>query len=271
MEPVPPPPKKFISEEHGYAYELVNGIVYPPFMRAECVAQAQAEFQLRDSDIVVATYPKCGTTWLQQILLLLAADGDVKRIGDPMVTSPWIEAEACRAGLAALEAYADPRVLKTHAPAHMVPWKGGLEGANHKTKIVVVCRNMFDAAVSMFHHSRDVPVFEYTGDWNHFFGLFLAGQVEHGSFWDWQDGWWKAHLEHPAQIMWITYEDLSKNLEHGIRRIADFVGLPASDDLVKSVAQASCFQASSWHTPTTTPHHTHTHTHTHLLLSHPRA
>ena len=30
-------------------------------------------------------------------------------------------------------------------------------------KIIVVTRNPFDTAVSLFHHTRDVPVFNYNG------------------------------------------------------------------------------------------------------------
>lgn len=48
-----------------------HGIVYPPFVKGSVVDNARKTFTLRDDDIIVATYPKCGTTWMQQIVLLL--------------------------------------------------------------------------------------------------------------------------------------------------------------------------------------------------------
>ena len=48
---------------------------------------------LRETDIVVATYPKCGTTWMQNILLCLLAGGDASKVRDPMKMSRWPEAE----------------------------------------------------------------------------------------------------------------------------------------------------------------------------------
>ena len=46
-------------------------------------------FRPRANDIVVATYPKSGTTWMQRILSLL-----IFRSGDPVAldrTFPWLE------------------------------------------------------------------------------------------------------------------------------------------------------------------------------------
>ena len=79
------------------------------------------------------------------------------------------------------QAKAPPRrTIKTHAPAHLAPWKMtgapalrqhfGVPGAG---KVIVVIRNPKDAAVSLFHHSKDVPIFHYTG-------LSPAAPVPHG-------------------------------------------------------------------------------------------
>ena len=46
----------------------------PGLTAARCrrhVAALQAEFVPRESDCFVTTYPKCGTTWMQQICVLL--------------------------------------------------------------------------------------------------------------------------------------------------------------------------------------------------------
>ncbi|KAK5922806.1 hypothetical protein CgunFtcFv8_020041 [Champsocephalus gunnari] len=55
-------------------FTLINGIHDP-----DDVDQIQ-DLEIRDSDVFVVTYPKSGTIWMQQILLLLEAKGDLAAI-----------------------------------------------------------------------------------------------------------------------------------------------------------------------------------------------
>ena len=72
-------------------------------------------FAFRDTDIVIASYPKSGTTWAQQIvaqLLFHGAEGVSVR-----QHSPWIELRVAKPERAAiLEAQTHRRFLKTHLP-----------------------------------------------------------------------------------------------------------------------------------------------------------
>lgn len=73
-------------------------------------------------------------------------------------------------------------MIKTHAPEQLSPWVGGTgAGLPTGSSVIVVTRNPFDTAVSLFNHASDVPIFEYTGDFDHFLKkLFIPGSVEHG-------------------------------------------------------------------------------------------
>lgn len=75
----------------GYKSKLFRGWRYPPFCKAEVLEDIINRAELRAGDIVIATYPKCGTTWMQQILLTLLAGGDGSKTRDPMKLSPWPE------------------------------------------------------------------------------------------------------------------------------------------------------------------------------------
>ena len=105
------------------------------------------------------------------------------------------------------------RVWKTHAPAGAVPWRGGPAApAEAGAKVVVVSRNPKDAAVSMLHHTRNIPGFCFAGGWEQFAPLFLAGRVESGSIWEWHRGWWEAAAAHPESVLVVHFEDLKADL-----------------------------------------------------------
>ena len=195
--------------EHGYNVVYYEGVPYPPFIQPPAIDALRASSWLRESDIVIATFPKCGTTWMQNIVLCLLAGGGAT-VRDPMKMSKWVEnccsfkpenapAHAGDGGKFTLDQWlswhqpaeeqaAQPtrRVIKTHAPAHLVPWAGGGAPAGitqHQdqspgARVIVVSRNPKDTAVSLFHHARDVDIFDYHGDWAHFLEhLFLPGKV----------------------------------------------------------------------------------------------
>ena len=205
---------------------------------------------------MVATYPKCGTTWMQNILLCLLAGGDASKVRDPMKMSRWAEA-ACSRGTLSVdewEQWDQPaeeqaraptrRVIKTHAPVHLCPWAGAARGIPKGARVVVVARNPKDTAVSLFHHSRDVEVFHYSGDWPHFLSaLFLQGKVEHGDFWSWHAGWWRAQQEAPQDILWVTYEELKADLAGQVARVAEFCNIEADSDVLGGTVAASTFEA----------------------------
>src|SRR5262249_12972792 len=73
-------------------------------------------FAFRDDDVVVATYGKSGTTWMQQIIGQLVFGGDdAVAIHD---ISPWLDLRVPPTPVkhAFLEAQAHRRIIKTHLP-----------------------------------------------------------------------------------------------------------------------------------------------------------
>ncbi|CAE8668412.1 unnamed protein product [Polarella glacialis] len=253
-----------IMDEFGYKHVVIRGVVYPGFVRGEAVADCQSNLVLRSDDIIIATYPKCGTTWMQQIVMTLLHGGDVSKVQDPMFQAPWIEsitsmslgaAEGTNGavmnvdelmawdGATAGGPKPGRRAFKTHAPVELVPWKGGL-GILGGPKVIVVVRNPKDACVSMYHHTKDLPGFAYTGDFGHFTSsLFLRGRVEFGCFWAWYAGWLTAFRASGRAIHLVSYEELKADPKREIRQIADFLGITASDEVVAKTAAGSAFDS----------------------------
>ncbi|MGH8588876.1 MAG: sulfotransferase domain-containing protein, partial [Gammaproteobacteria bacterium] len=70
----------------------------------------------RDDDIIIATYAKAGTTWMQQIIGQLLFDGDPDLSVAEM--SPWLDLRVPPKAvkLPLIEAQTHRRFLKTHLP-----------------------------------------------------------------------------------------------------------------------------------------------------------
>lgn len=70
----------------GYAATTYRGCIYPPFMNVSLIDDLR-QTPLKEGDIVIATFPKCGTTLMQQIVLTLLAGGDNSKVKEPMELS----------------------------------------------------------------------------------------------------------------------------------------------------------------------------------------
>ena len=71
-------------------YRDQNGFLMPMGFPEEQF-QPSLEYKPADSDIFIATYPKCGTTWMQYIVYLLKNKGILIRfLGAPTHLYNWL-------------------------------------------------------------------------------------------------------------------------------------------------------------------------------------
>ena len=131
------------TKEFSFPTAVVNGISYPLSCTQDRWNHLNSIVQYRTGDIIVATYPKCGTTWTEQVILLLMNDGHpeslntvTKNTYDPkskLAGKIWLEAcleqeahwgskliEAATVTLDEFNAVEGRRVIKTHAPAQLL-------------------------------------------------------------------------------------------------------------------------------------------------------
>ncbi|XP_059188628.1 cytosolic sulfotransferase 2-like [Centropristis striata] len=192
------------------------------------------KFQARPDDILIATYPKAGTTWVSYILDLLYFGQTERQTSVPIYERvPFLEVVSpfTGPGTDQLDSLpTSPRLIKTHFPVQFVPksfWE-------QNCKIVYVARNAKDNMVSFFHFDRMNVVQPEPGDWSSFFQRFLDGKMLNGSWYDHVNGWWKKKQTY-SNLHYMFYEDMIEDTGREIDKLCSFLGLSCSDEEKKRV------------------------------------
>ncbi len=231
--------------------------------------------KLRPTDVVVACYPKCGTTLTEQIVLLALNGGDAASL-DPLsknaknylkdeaaIGKVWPEAclrpdtdqtggdkgkeEFVPMTRSAFDALPAPRVIKTHARVrNLLGNEGGglVEGA----KYVICTRNPFDACVSAYYHAwhpknSGWPFDAWAEAW-----LESDQWSPNSSWFRWHTEWRDTHASNQSQCLWLWYEDLVSNPDYWARKVAHFVtGVEPDDELVSKLVQGASFEKMKQH------------------------
>ncbi|XP_070766195.1 cytosolic sulfotransferase 3-like [Enoplosus armatus] len=186
-------------------------------------------FQARPDDILVATYPKAGTTWVSYIvdLLCFGQSSSERETSIPIyVRVPTLEftSPAVKTGTEMVnDLRTSPRLIKTHLPVQFVPksfWE-------QNCRIVYVARNAKDNAVSFFHFDRMNIMHAEPGDWSSYIQRFMEGKMVLGSWYDHVNNWWEKKQTY-SKLHYMFYEDLIEDTGREIDKLCCFLGLSPS-------------------------------------------
>ena len=190
----------------GPTFRIVQGIAVPKLVLQEELDKLN-DFQLYPDDVWVVTYPKCGTTWTQQIVRLIKNKG-VQDNTNLDHAVPWLEAIAAFPDVQ-VEELTRPRAFKSHFPYDLLPC-----GPPHTTpcKYIYIARNSKDVAVSLFFHNRarSLPDIE----WDAFWKKYIEGDLYFGNYFDHLVSWWPHRND--ENMLFLKYEDMKKNLPQAV-------------------------------------------------------
>ncbi|XP_020202493.1 cytosolic sulfotransferase 15 [Cajanus cajan] len=200
----------------------------------QAIITFQKHFQAKDSDVLVATVPKSGTTWLKALTFATMNRHHFSCFtkNHPLLTSnphdlvPFFEFTVYANHddkVPDLSNMHEPRIFGTHVPFASLP--SSIKESN--CKVIYICRNPFDTFVSFWIFAdKTKPGSLPTLPLEEAFEMYCKGVSVFGPFWTHMLGYWKESVESPNKVLFLMYEDLIEDVNFHLKRVAEFLGCP---------------------------------------------
>jgi len=190
------------------------------------------DFKFRGDDIVISTYGKSGTTWMQQIIAQLIFNGSEEiEVGE---ISPWLDLRVPpkHVKLEALEQQQHRRFIKTHLPVDALVF-------SPDAKYIYVGRDGRDVIWSMYNHHANAnekfydalnntpglvgpPIEKPTDDIVQYFNDWLDKDgFPFWSLWENVNTWWA--IRDLPNVHFVHFNRLKEDMAREIEKIADFL------------------------------------------------
>ena len=220
------------------------------------------DFKFRGDDIIISTYAKSGTTWMQQIIAQLLFNGEEDV--DVAELSPWVDLRVPPKAikLPVIEAQTQRRFLKTHLPVDALVF-------SEKAKYVYIGRDGRDVLWSMYNHHatanegwyaalNDTPgrvgppierppesITQYYHEW--------LDQNGHPwwPFWENVRSWWA--IRDLPNVHLVHFAKLKSDMPGEIRRLAEFLDIPIDEQKWEDILLHCSFDYMREHAPKTVP------------------
>ena len=208
-------------------------------------------FEFRDDDIIIATYAKSGTTWVQQIVSQLLFDGEEGL--DVAEMSPWLDLRVPpkEVKLPGVAEQTHRRFLKTHLPVDALVF-------SDKAKYIYIGRDGRDVLWSMYNHHasanekwyealNDTPgrvgppiekpppsITQYYHDW-----IDRDGHPW-WPFWENVRSWWA--IRDLPNVCFVHFANLKSDMPGEIGRIAEFLEISIDETKWESILVHCSFE-----------------------------
>ncbi|XP_075539951.1 amine sulfotransferase-like [Dermacentor variabilis] len=171
-------------------------------------------FRAAKGDIVLNTYPKSGSHWVQYITQLILNGGKpINSYGEFTRNYRAIE----YVETAGWESPLPVRLFMTHQPLSR-------ETMNKEAKYIYIARNPWDVCVSQFRMTTDLSSYKFEdGTFDEFFEPFIEGDLGFGSYFDHVASAYAIRDE--PNLFFVTYEELKKDIKGTVLRLASFIGV----------------------------------------------
>lgn len=220
------------------------------------------DFQFRKDDIIIASYAKSGTTWLQQIVAQLIWNGaeDIN-VSD---LSPWLDLRIPpkEVKLPAVEAQTHRRFIKTHLPVDALVF-------SPQAKYLYIARDGRDVVWSLYNHHAKAnaawyeavnetpgrvgpPIGHPPASVLQYFREWLDGDgYPFWSNWENVKSWWD--IRHLPNVKLVHYAALKREMATQIRQIAEFLDIEIEESRWPLILEHCSFDYMKQHAAKTVP------------------
>ncbi|TXG49178.1 hypothetical protein EZV62_025053 [Acer yangbiense] len=225
----------------------------------QSIISFQKHFKSKESDVILATIPKSGSTWLKALVFAII---NRKRYSNtqnhPLLTSnphdlvPFLEyklyANNQVPDLSNVfpDDHDQPRTFATH-----VPYPSLEESIKNSetVKIVYLCRNPFDTFISSWEFINKLRPESLPDKFSleDAFRMYCNGVVGFGPFWEHMLWYWNESLKKPEKVLFLKYEDMKEDIVSNLRELASFLGFPFSveeerENVIEEIANLCSFE-----------------------------
>ncbi|XP_074375120.1 cytosolic sulfotransferase 5-like [Apium graveolens] len=182
------------------------------------------------TDVMLASFPKTGTTWLKSLLFSITnrSSKHLLKSTNPHDLVPTLELQVYSSNLAPGEALTtcngNARIFSTHVPYQLLS-KSDIHSS--ECRIVYVTRNPKDTLISLWHFVEKSQM-SLIKPWTieEAVDRFCDGVVPYGPYYDHVLRFQKESLERPQKVFFVSYEELKNDTKNQVKKLAEFLGCP---------------------------------------------
>ncbi|OMP05500.1 hypothetical protein COLO4_08806 [Corchorus olitorius] len=199
----------------------------------QSIISFQKHFQARDSDVILASIPKSGTTWIKALSFAIMHRhhfaGPNKK-NHPLLTSnphelvPFLEYQVyAKNQVPDLSNLPKPRIFGTKSNVPFASLQESIKTSS--CPVVYVCRNPFDTFISSWHFMNKVkPESLPSIPLEEAFNMYCKGVIGWGPFWEHMLGYWNESIRRPEKVLFIKYEEMKEDTISQLKKLASFRG-----------------------------------------------
>ncbi|KAL2326327.1 hypothetical protein Fmac_025385 [Flemingia macrophylla] len=236
-----------------YLY-LYQSFWYSP-TEIQAINNFQNHFQAKDNDVIIASVPKSGTTWLKALTYAIVnrqhfpspENHPLLNYNSHELVPPFelvIYDDIYHGKIHDLSNMTEPRLFGTHIP--FTSLAKSIEETN--CKIIYICRNLFDTFISTWIFvNKIMPEILPTLPLEEAFERYCKGVIGYGPSWNHILGYWKESVARPSKVLFLKYEDLKEDINFNVKKIAEFLDFPftkeeENDGVIENIIKLCSFE-----------------------------
>ncbi|CAA2981204.1 cytosolic sulfotransferase 5-like isoform X1 [Olea europaea var. sylvestris] len=241
--------QKWFSDE--FLYKFKGSWIWSTYL--ESTKKVVENFKPLPTDVILASFPKTGTTWLKALLhSIIFRSSEEKSLifNHPHELIPSLETKLFLESNGKDPEFTDQkvRILGTHIPYQII---GDVLNSSD-CKIVYVTRNPKDTLVSLWHFIQKAKKF-HEDPWTLEAAVdqFCNGVLPFGPYYDHVLAYREESLKRPWKVFFVTFEELKEDGNKQVKRLAGFLGCPFegenAEEKIEEIVKSCGFETLSNH------------------------